>query len=241
MLFSHLVFAWIDPFYAFILLVLPGGMYSVYSIFLRYFILKLYSISHVRHSRMLVSFCRKQNLESEITQNDIVRRLMFYRFVYNDNFLSFSNLNKQAFSTEIAKSFMLNVASNTILIIHINKTLMHMHMSILLWFIEVAILQIVGVSTDIGMLISARSDLYRSKNHILQLILDTSRLRKKNIRDVYYQICLNNFVQIVHTKNMFAFTLGSFGKVTKRSLVAYIPMYTSFMMMMFAYISKEKK
>ena len=236
-LLSHIVIAWLDSFYALILLVLAASMCAIHAILLVILLLRVHSIPLVRYSKIIQNMHRKPYSGDGML---VTRKLLKFRHIFYHTFRYYHFINHVAVSPMMAKIFTLNFASNAILFIQIDKTFTEMHISILSWFIEIVAAQFVGIGVILAIQIQARTDLYRSKNALVNMFCVTSATcGKANRKLIYNRLCLNNFIEIVHSKKTFAFTLGWYGRVTKRSLLAYVPMYTSFIMMMIVYINKE--
>ena len=108
-----------------------------------------------------------------------------------------------------------------------------------LWITMITSFQISLVFFSLFMLIQASDQLYCAERATHESVVRIFCERSSAKLSVKNYLKLSQMFEILHPKNVFRFKLGSFGKISPRSLMAFLPVYSSMLFKIFPYF-KDK-
>ena len=166
--------------------------------------------------------------------NEFYIELRFLQKMICHNIKEFKKINQKAISTLFARCMIVTLAGNVIFAVEILIGKININVKVVIFFI--ILFHIFVIMTIVFHLVVSCKNIYNCSHLYLYSYIYLSKHYK--IQTLFNFFRLANFLEVIHTRKKFAFSSAALGKITIRSVIAFIPLYTSFIMKVIPLIPK---
>lgn len=183
-----------------------------------------------RYSRKLIRTCPRLAQRPEVTTL-LILKLMAGKLFFLHGLTFVVKLNRKLCRTVFSRSLIITLTAN---VLFIAKICLHSPSPILKIFILATLsFQFIIIVGLLFFAVFCSELMYRSSETYMNSHATLTHPRRSI--DLTKLIKLSNFIEIFHRKKRYSFSLASIGKITRKSLFNFLPVYSSFLMFIFPF------